>query len=230
MIAGLLAAGLVLLAVAAFGGRLVGALQSVPARVAVGGVGVAFLLAAGTSAFLARTPSVGAAVPPPAAARAQRVMIVVDDTLPGAAPRDGRASDTALAALRSELERNGIAVQDGRGVTLLNPQQENARRSDAEIVQLARRQPQAAFDAVVLFTTMVSVDFAIQAQAPYLRGRAVVLRADGSNLGTFEWAPTARTTMPYACDRACVLETLTPEAPAVGTNVATKLIAALAAR
>lgn len=235
MIAGLVAAGLIALAIAVVGGRRVRALASAPARIMVAGIGVALLLAAGTSAFLARLPAPSASAPSPAAApagpRIQRVVLVPDDTMPGAAPRDSRTAAAALAAFRTELEKAGIAVQDGRGVALLNEQQENARRSDAEIVQLARRQAQAgAFDAVVLFTALVSADFTLQAQNPYLRGRAAVLRAtDARNAGTFEWASPVRTTVPYACDRACVLETVVAEAPVVGTNVGANLLAGLVA-
>ena len=234
MIVGLVAVGLSALIIAAVGGSFLPALASGPTRIAVGGIGIAFLLAAGTSVFLARLPAPSATAAAPAAApasqRIQRVMLVLDDTVPGAAPRDSRAFATALAAFRTELEKAGIAAQEGRGVTLLNEQQENARRSDAEIVQLARRQSQAAFDAVVLFTALVSVDFTIQAQSPYMRGRAAVLRAsDGRNVGTFDWASTVRPTLPYACDRACVLETVGAEAPVVGATVATNLLAGLSA-
>lgn len=231
MIAALLAVGLVAVALAWAGGRLFPALAPAPARLAFGGIGLAFLLAAGTSAFLARLPAPGTApstaAAPANAQRIQRVMVVIDDTLPGAAPRDSRAVQAALASLRTELQRAGFTVQEGR-VALLNDQQDNVRRSDAEIVQLARRQSQAAFDAVVLLTTQVSIDFAIQAQTPYLRGKAVALRgADGRNLGTFDWVSPTRTTMPYACDRACMLENLATEAPLAGTTLAANMIAAL---
>ena len=61
-----------------------------------------------------------------------------------------------------------------------------------------------------------------------MRGTTRVLRAsDGSNLGTADWASPQRWTLPYACDRACLIEATATEAPTVGATMGERLAATL---
>ncbi len=175
--------------------------------------------------FEASPPQANA--PAPAATRLNnRVIVVTDDSVAASIARGNPVLDAALAALESELRRSGFEVHDGRAIPVTNSALGNERRSDAEIVALARR-PQPV-DAVVLFTLLTVQEFTIQAQNAGIRGTARVLRAsDGGDLGHADWASPQRWTLPYACDRACLIEATVTEAPTVGTTIGERLAATL---
>lgn len=231
MIAVLVVAGLVLMIASVVGVRVVPAAGAPPARVALFGLGVAVLLAAATSAFLARlqeTPSQPvAAAQPNQTPRIQRVMVVGDDGA-GAIPRTDATFETALAAFEDELRRGGFEVQAGGAVSTNNEALDGVRRTDAEIVQLARRQQPASPDALVLFSVFVRLDFTNAAQTASIRGAATLLRvADVRTLGAFEWTSPSRWTLPYTCDRPCVVQTAGADAPTVASAIAGQILAAL---
>lgn len=229
MIAALVVAGLALLLAAAVGARALPAIGSPPARIALFGIGVALLFAAGTSAVLMRAQVAPAPVAPQQASqRIQRVMVIADDALVAGIPRSNAVFDRAVQAFEEELRRSGFAVVDGRAVPVVNDALEGARRPDAEIIQLARRQQPAPLDAIVLFSVVVPVEFTMNAQSPLIRGVARLVRvADASTVGVFEWTSPARWTLLYACDRACVLETVGTESGNVAGAVARLMFTAL---
>lgn len=231
MIAALLVAGLVLAGAAVFGARVVPAAGSPAARITLVGLGVAFLLAAGTSAFLARVQApaqLAATAQPAQSPRTQRVMVVGDDTPAGAIRRSDPVFEAALAAFETELRRAGFAIADGRTISTVDEALEGARRPDSEIVQLAHRTQREPLDAVVLFSLFVRLQFAIAAQTASNRGTATLLRAsDAGNLGAFEAVSPSQWTLPYDCGRPCLVQTTGVEAPLVAETIAGQLVTAL---
>jgi hypothetical protein len=165
----------------------------------------------------------------PAAVAVANVMVIADDAVVGGVARDNLVFDGALAAFEDELRRAGFTLHDGRAVTVVNSALDNERRSDAEIAALARRQ-QPRVEAIVLFSLLTPVDSTMQAQNASIRATARILRAaDGRGLNTVDWTSPMRWSLPYACDRACLIATVGVEAPAVVTAVGERAAAVLRA-
>lgn len=239
MIAALAIFGLVLIGAAILGGRVSSATLASPAtRLTLFGLGTAFLLAAGTSVLLALVQAPAqptAAVPATQVPRIPRVMVVGDDAPEGSIRRSEPSFAAALAAFEEQLRRSGFAVSDGRALSTIN-ELDRARRSDAELVQLARRQQREPLDAVVVFSLFVRLEFG--QGGPTLAGRsntvlsgrgvATLLRAaDATSIGAFEAITPSRWPAGFECARTCQVEATGAEAPLVAEAIADQVVAAL---
>jgi hypothetical protein len=238
MIATLVVFGLVLIGAALLGARVSAAVASPPIRLTLLGLGVASLLAAGTSGLLTLVQAPAqptAAVPSTQAPRMPRVMIVGDDAPEGSIRRSDPAFEAALAAFEEHLRRSGFAVSEGRAISTVDAL-DRARLSDTEIVQLARRQQREPLDAIVVFSLFVRLEFG--QGGPTLAGRsntvlsgrgvATLLRtADSANIGVFEAISPSRWPAGFDCARVCQVETTGAEAPVVAEAIADQVVATL---
>ena len=189
------------------------------ARVVVGYVGARLL-----------EPRVPAPPQAPAAAAATasiaNVMVIADGALPGGIARGNRVFEAALTAFEAQLRTAGFTVHDGRAVSVTNPALDNEKRADTEVLQLARRQ-QTRLDAVIVFSLLTPIDSTMQAQNAAIRGAARMFRADGRSIGTAEWTSPMRWSLPYACDRTCLIDTVAVEAATVVSAMSERVVAAL---
>ncbi|MBM3507469.1 MAG: hypothetical protein FJX64_07065 [Alphaproteobacteria bacterium] len=194
------------------------------AAVGLVGAGIAALQHSG---LLDRTAS----APPPAtpiqALRIANVMVIADDAVVGGIARANRVAENALTAFEAQLRAAGLTVHDGRAVLVVNPALDNEKRPDSELLLLARRQ-QPRIDAVIVFSVLTPIDATMQAQNAAIRGSARILSGvDGRALAAAEWTSPMRWTLPYACDRACLIDTVGVEAPAVVAALAERVVAGL---
>lgn len=238
MIAALVVFGLVLVGAAMLAPRASATLASPAIRLTLFGLGAACLLAAGTSALLAQVQSPAqptAALNATQTPRQLRVVVVADDGPEGAIPRLDSAFQAALAALEEQLRRQGFAVADGRAIATVNAL-DRVRLTDAEIVQLARRQQREALDAVVVFSLFVRFEFGqggptIAGRSNTIlsgRGIATLLRAtDSAAIGAFEALSPTRWPIGFDCARTCQVEMIGTESPLVGETIADHFAAKL---
>jgi hypothetical protein len=238
MIAALVVFGLALITAALLGARVSAVAASPVIRLTLFGLGAASLLAAATSGILmlVQAPAQPTAeAPTTQAPRIQRVMVVGDDVPEGSIRRSDPAFTAALAAFEEQLRRSGFAVSDGRAISTLD-ELDRTRRSDADIVQLARRQQREPLDAVVVFALFVRMEFG--QGGPTLAGRsntvlsgrgvATLLRAaDATNVGVFEAITPGRWPVGFDCARTCQVETTGAEAPVVAETLADQIVATL---
>lgn len=238
MIAALIVLGLVLIAAAILGLRIWRALASPAVRFTLLGLGTACLLAAATSALLAQVSGDGASTataPPSQSARTPRLVVVGDDGPEGAIPRVDPAFQAALAAFEEQLRRSGVAVSDGRALATVNPL-DRVRYTDAEIVQMARRQQRESIDAVVVFSLFVRLEFG--QGGPTIAGRsntvlsgrgiATLLKAaDAANLGAFEAISPTRWPIGFDCARTCQVTTIGAESPVFAEALADQIVTKL---
>jgi hypothetical protein len=193
------------------------------------GIAVAVVVAGyfGTRMLEPRVTAPSAPAPTAATAAITNVMVVTDDVLPGGVARGNRVHEDALAAFEQQLRAAGFTVLDGRTIAVVNPALDNEKRSDTEIVQLARRQ-QPRLDAVVVFSLLTPIEATMTQQNTSIRAAARLFRAaDGRSLGSAEWTSPQRWSLPYACDRACLIQTVGVEVPAVASAVGERTIAVL---
>lgn len=238
MITALVAFGLVLVVAAIVGARVSGPLASPAIRLTLLGLGAACLLAAGTSALLARVQSPTqptAALDAAQAPRPLRVVVVADDGPEGSIPRLDPVFQSALAALEEQLRARGFAVSDGRAISTVNAL-DRVRLTDAEIVQQARRQQREPLDAVVVFSLFVRFEFGqggptIAGRSNTIlsgRGVATLLRAaDSANIGALEAISPTRWPIGFDCARTCQVAMIGEESPLVAEAIADQVAAKL---
>ena len=116
----------------------------------------AFLLAAA----LAFLPGLATAVH---AGEQPNVLVMGEDDDPDTVPRNHRVFDRVVQALSSELSQMGFRVYDETAVSLDVTRQGRIRRSDAELITIAKRIQQPPVDVVAVFSIYVNVQQNINA-------------------------------------------------------------------
>lgn len=151
-----------------------------------------------------------------------KILILGEDADPDTVPRNSQVFKRALDALANEMNDQGFSVYDETAATLENFTQGRVRRTDAEIIDIARSVKQPPIDVAVIYAIYTQVQAQAQARTPEkgytnklqirVAGRLLNLR-DGRRLGNFEVELPQPNTISAGCDRECRLE-------AVGRNAA----------
>ena len=160
------------------------------------------------------------------------ILIMGEDADKDTVPRHSRVFNRVLNALVSELSQKGFKVYDetGAGLNITNPGR--VRRTDAELITVARRVQSPPIDLITSFQVYASAnknaysdiyDLSIR-----VAGRMMHVQTS-KRLGNFEVAmgPQDLSPLPVKCNRDCILENVGKHAKEiaheVGIVLATKL-------
>ncbi len=141
------------------------------------------------------------------AADQSNMVIMAEDAAPDAVARDSQIFTRVLGAISNELQDQGFRVFDETAITLENFAQGRIRRSDAELIDIARSIQKPPIDVMVLVTVFADVSRLAYTTRIHLRlaGRLLSV-ASGQRLGNFE-VSEPNVHAPLECDRNCLLST-----------------------
>ncbi len=172
-------------------------------------VGVALMLAACSTA----------AVPPAHAADVPTVMIAGEDWDKDTFERDNRVFNRVLDTLMSEFHDSSFRVYDERAMSVkMGLGQERKRRTDTEILDIARRFNSPPIDLVLLFQIYPEVkklQYVTDVRAR-IRARLVQVQS-GRFIDAFE--DTKTFSAPVDCDKVCLWENIGGEAKTIARDV-----------
>lgn len=171
----------------------------------------------------------GTHIRPVQAAEMPYLMIMGEDGDLDAVPRDSRVFRRVLNELSETLNMDGFDVYDETAVTLDNYAQGRSRRSDAELIDIARTVTRPPIDVVVLFEIYASaerLDYTTKVRTR-LSGRLLDVHS-GRRMGNFEIASPRNFRAPVNCNRECILETVGNNARLLARDVADVLVQKLA--
>jgi hypothetical protein len=160
------------------------------------------------------------------------LMIVGEDADRSSVPRGSRVFNRVLAAIANDMIEQGFQVYDETAASMGITRPGKMRRTDAELIDIARSIQRPPIDVIVAFQIYASAQ-----PSPYSRFREPRVRIAGrliqmytaKMLGSFEAAvgPRGLRPLPPNCFRNCELEHFgddaTPIAHAVGTALARRL-------
>ena len=150
-----------------------------------------------------------ASVGPVDAADAPNLLIMGEDADQDTVPRNSRVFKRVVDALSNQLSEQGFDVYDETAVTLGDFSQGRARRSDAEIIDIARSVERPPIDAVLMFgiyATAEELEYTTKINTR-VSGRLLQVHT-GERLGNFEVKSPESWRAPVNCDRECILETV----------------------
>lgn len=149
------------------------------------------------------------------AADKPNILVMGEDADLDTVPCTSRVFKRVRAAVVNQLHDEGFNVYDETAVTLDDFAQGRCRRTDAEIVDVARKVQRPPIDVIAVFTI-----FGSKKQLSYttnvktrIEGRLLNVKS-GQNLGNFEVDSPKEWVAPVKCDRECILEV-------IGTNAKT---------
>ncbi len=156
------------------------------------------------------------------------LLIMGEDADIDTVPRNSRIFNRVLRAMEAELQARGFRVYDETAVTMDITDPGRVRRTDAEIITVARRVQAVPIDAATVFQIYASAE-----QNPYaaivdlrvrISGRLLNV-STGQALANYEvsYAPGDLPPLPVACNRDCVLENVGDQARRIGADVANVL-------
>lgn len=154
-------------------------------------------------ALLMGMTAVFAAIVPTLASDRPTVMVMGEDADPDPIARDSRVFKRVIEAISGEIDAAGFKVYDETAVSLDGFAQGRVRRSDAELIDLARRLTQPPIDVIALLTVYASAEDKTYTQM--VRARLTVRLLDlrsGRALGGFEVASNPGRPAPVDCPPA----------------------------
>ena len=143
-------------------------------------------------------------------------------------PRNSQTFNRVLRAMEGEFQAMGFRVYDETAVTMGITDPTRVRRSDAEIITVARRVQDVPIDAATVFQIYAAAE-----QNPYaaimdlrirVSGRLLNIRT-GQALTNYEisYAPGDLPPLPAACNRDCVLDQVGAQSRRIAADVANAL-------
>ncbi|MFP6746843.1 MAG: hypothetical protein VCD66_04500, partial [Alphaproteobacteria bacterium] len=148
------------------------------------------------------------------------ILIIGEDADKDTVPRNGRVFKRVLDALANELNDEGFNIYDETAVTLGKFAQGRTRRTDAEIIDIAKSMERPPMDVAVIFAIYASAN-----QLSYttkirtrITGRLLDVRS-GKRLGNFEVELPRADNAPVKCQRECILETVGRNARLLGMDL-----------
>ncbi len=157
------------------------------------------------------------------------ILIMGEDADRETVPRNSRVFKRVLNALANQLNDEGFNVFDETAVTLDEFVQGRVRRSDGEIIDIARSIHRPPVDIAVIFGIYASSkqsDYTTRIRAR-IEGRMLNVRS-GQRLGNFEVEIPRAIIAPYDCTRECLLETVGRQARLLSQDLGAVLTEKLA--
>lgn len=148
------------------------------------------------------------------------LLIMIEDADKDSIPRDSRINKRVHASISQQLNHI-VDVYDETSITLDKFKQGRVRRSDAELLDIARSITRPPIDIVVVLSTYASVNTSQYAKKARARVEARILNAkSGLFLDNFEVQSPSTWAIPYNCDRqTCMLEEMGDEAKVLGDEL-----------
>jgi len=164
------------------------------------------------------------AVPLVQAQQQPNLLIMGEDADLDTVARNSRIFDRVLRALEAELQAEGFRVYDETAVSMGVTDPQRVRRSDAELITVARRIQDAPIDAIIVFQIYASTEQNPFAAIMDLRVRIPgrILNAQtGQALANYEiaYGPNDLPPLPPGCSRDCVLEHVGDQARRIASDV-----------
>ena len=137
------------------------------------------------------------------------VLIIGEDADKDTIPRNSPVFRRVLDALSNEISLEGFAVYDEVAITLDDFNQGRARRSDAEIIDIARSVKKPPIDVALIFTIYAHLKETSYTQKIQIRitGRLLNVQS-GKRLGNFEVELPRADNVSTNCYRECILESV----------------------
>lgn len=171
----------------------------------------------------------GCANQPAIASGDPNLLIMGEDYDEDTVPRDSRVFRRVLNALSNQLSDEGFKVYDETAVSLDDFAQGRTRRSDAELIDIARSIDRPPIDVVVMFSIYASaqdVSYTTKVRTR-VEGRLLNVRT-GQRLGNFELPSPREWNAPPNCSRECILEVVGDHARILANDVGAVLTEKLA--
>jgi len=156
------------------------------------------------------------------------LLFVNEDADIDAVPNNSRPSDQVKYALATEMQNMGFRTYDETAVTMSITNPNRVRRSDAELITVAKRIQDAPIDVIVVYTIYASAQqnqfAAIIDLQMRITGRLIHVQS-GRSLGNWEvgYGPGDLPPLPPGCNRDCVLEHVGAEARRIASDVGAAL-------
>lgn len=148
------------------------------------------------------------------------LLIMGQDSDPDTVPRDGRVFKRVLDALAGEMNSEGFNVYDEVAVTLDDFTQKRTRRSDAEIIDIARSVKSVPIDVAVIFSIYSATEERDHARKLHVRVAGRLLNVgSGRRLSNFETESPSALAVASDCNRACELERIGSEARSLARDL-----------
>ena len=143
------------------------------------------------------------------AAEQPNIMIMGEDADEFTVPRDNRVFKRVLDALANEMHDEGFNVYDETALTLDDFVQGRVRRSDDEIIDIARSIKRAPIDVATIFSIYAHVKETRYTKKISTRvtGRLLNVRS-GQRLGNFEVELPMSDNVSTTCDTQCLYESV----------------------
>src|SRR6056297_884248 len=162
----------------------------------------------------------------PAAVAQQQpnLLIMGEDADLDTVPRNSRIFNRVLRAIEAELQAEGFAVYDETAVSMGITDPARVRRTDAELITVARRVQDAPIDAIIVFQIYASTEENAYASITDLRVRVpgrILNSMTGQALANYEvsYGPNDLPPLPPNCSRDCVLEHVGDQARRIAADV-----------
>ena len=174
--------------------------------------------------FLITLLSLSTFIIPTSAADQPNVMVVGEDADEDTVPRHSRVFNRVSDAIRTQMIAMGFPTFNETAVTMDITNPGRIRRTDAELISVARSITAAPIDVIIPFQIYASSNQDAYSDMKHLRirivGRMVQIQT-GKDLGNFEVAvgPKGLRPLPQACNPDCILEHLGDEAKPIATEV-----------
>ncbi len=161
------------------------------------------------------------------------ILIMGEDADRDTVPRHSKVFNRVLNALISELRREGFQVYDETAVSfqIINPGR--VRRTDAELITIARRIKQPPIDVIIPFQIYASASKNAYSDIFDLHirifGRMIDAQS-GRRLGNYEitMGPRELDPLPVKCNRDCILRNVGAQAKTIAHEVGAELARKLA--
>ena len=141
------------------------------------------------------------------AADKPNLLIMGEDADKDTVPRNSRVFKRVLAAVTDQMNQVGFDVYDETAVTLDNFKQGRTRRTDAELIDIARSIQRPPIDVAVFYSIYASINKKSYTSKVKVRIEGRMLHAKtGQFLGNFEEISPREWNAPADCTRECVLE------------------------
>ena len=157
------------------------------------------------------------------------LLVMGEDADEDTVPRDSRVFKRVIVALQNQMHDNSFDVYDETAITLDNFVQGRIRRTDGEIIDIARSVKRPPIDVAVIFSIYASAQkkaYTTKVKAR-IEGRLLNVKT-GKFLGNFEVDSGQFWNAPNDCNRECILEVVGDKSTILGNDLGAVLAEKLA--
>jgi hypothetical protein len=148
------------------------------------------------------------------------LLVMGEDENQDAIPRNSQVFKRVINTLTNQMHDNGFDVYDETAITLDNFEQGRVKRSNAEIIDIARSIKRPPIDIAVLFSIYASANHKEHSSRIKTRieGRLLNVKT-GKSLGNFDVNNGQYLNAPKQCRRECLLEVVGDNAHSLANDL-----------